>query len=191
MMHGHEKSGDAIVAVKPTNKAERSAAEPVEQRAKTKGNAGQQSTHRAQYRVRVSGGACPNWGQGPLSRPPLARSAAHSIADEILRRSGRRNVPKADSAPAGYPVEPLVSYWINRQLFGDIFLLVGATTKAHPNNSEGKQSGKTQISAPAFIVGGSHAEQSCDSGDSCAGVADSGRIEQRRGHLSMVRPVQH
>jgi hypothetical protein len=54
MMHGHEKSGDAIVAVKPTNKAERSAAEPVERRAEAKGNAGRQSTHRAQYRVRVA-----------------------------------------------------------------------------------------------------------------------------------------
>ena len=54
MMHGHEKSGDAIVAVKPTNKAERSAAEPVEPRAEAKGNAGQQNTHRAQYRVRVA-----------------------------------------------------------------------------------------------------------------------------------------
>ena len=54
MMHGHEKSGDAIVAVKPTNKAERSAAEPVEPRAEAEGNAGQQSTHRAQYRVRVT-----------------------------------------------------------------------------------------------------------------------------------------
>src|SRR6266508_5354303 len=54
MMHGHEKSGDAIVAEKPTNKAERSAAEPVERRAKAKGNAGQQSTHRAQYRVSVA-----------------------------------------------------------------------------------------------------------------------------------------
>ncbi len=54
MMHGHEKSGDAIVAVRPTNKAERSAAEPVERRAKAKGNAGQQSTHRAQYRVSVA-----------------------------------------------------------------------------------------------------------------------------------------
>jgi RNA-directed DNA polymerase len=53
-MHGHEKSGDAIVAVKPTNKAERSAAEPVERRAEAKGNAGRQSTHRAQYRVRVA-----------------------------------------------------------------------------------------------------------------------------------------
>ena len=29
MMHGHEKSRSAIVAVKPTNKAERTAAEPV------------------------------------------------------------------------------------------------------------------------------------------------------------------
>ena len=54
MMHGHEKSDDAIVAMKPTNKAERSAAEPVERRAEAKGNAGQQSTHRAQYRVSVS-----------------------------------------------------------------------------------------------------------------------------------------
>ena len=40
MMHGHEKSDDAIVAVKPTNKAERSAAEPAEPRAEAKGNAG-------------------------------------------------------------------------------------------------------------------------------------------------------
>src|SRR6266849_2179634 len=54
MMHGHEKSRSAIVAVKPTNKAERSAAEPVERRAEAEGNAGQQSTHRAQYRLRVA-----------------------------------------------------------------------------------------------------------------------------------------
>lgn len=41
MMNGPEKSDSAIVAGKPTNKAERSAAELVEQRAGTKGNAGQ------------------------------------------------------------------------------------------------------------------------------------------------------
>ena len=35
MMHGHEKSRSAIVAVKPTNKAARSAAESVERRAET------------------------------------------------------------------------------------------------------------------------------------------------------------
>ena len=54
MMYGHEKSRSAIVAGKPTNKAERSAAEPVERRAGTKGNAGQQRTRRAQYRISVS-----------------------------------------------------------------------------------------------------------------------------------------
>ena len=54
MMHGHGESDPAIVAAKPTNKAERSAAETVEPRAEAEGNASQQSTHRAQYRVRVS-----------------------------------------------------------------------------------------------------------------------------------------
>jgi RNA-directed DNA polymerase len=44
MMHGPEKSSPAIVAVKPTNNPERSAAEPVERRAGTKGNADQRSS---------------------------------------------------------------------------------------------------------------------------------------------------
>ena len=47
MMHAHEKSDSVIVAVKPANEAEQSAAERVEPRAETKGNAGQQSTCRA------------------------------------------------------------------------------------------------------------------------------------------------
>jgi len=54
MMHGHEKSDLAIVAAKPTNKAEQSAAEPVERRAGTKGNAGQQSTYWTQSRISVT-----------------------------------------------------------------------------------------------------------------------------------------
>ena len=54
MTHGHEKSRSAIVAVKPTNKAERFAAEPVERRAETKGNADQQRTRRTQRRISVS-----------------------------------------------------------------------------------------------------------------------------------------
>jgi hypothetical protein len=54
MMHEREKSDLAVVAVKPANKAERSAAELVERRAGTKGNAGQHSTYRAQYRASVS-----------------------------------------------------------------------------------------------------------------------------------------
>jgi RNA-directed DNA polymerase len=54
MMHGGGKSDPDIVAVKPANKAERSEAEPVERREGTKGNAGQQSTGRAQSRETVS-----------------------------------------------------------------------------------------------------------------------------------------
>ena len=54
MMHGREKSDPAIIATKPTNKAGRPAAEPVERRAGTKGNADQQSTRRAQDRESVS-----------------------------------------------------------------------------------------------------------------------------------------
>jgi RNA-directed DNA polymerase len=64
MMHGAEKSGLVIVAGKPANKAEQpapegsaamlNAAEPVERRAGTKGNADQQSTRRTQSRVSVS-----------------------------------------------------------------------------------------------------------------------------------------
>jgi group II intron reverse transcriptase/maturase len=64
MMHGHEKSDPGIVAVKPTNKAEQpfaeqsakvpTAAESVEPRTGTKGNANQQSTCRAQNRANVT-----------------------------------------------------------------------------------------------------------------------------------------
>ena len=54
MMHERGKSASAIVAAKPTNKAGRPAAEPVERRAGTKGNADQQSTRRAQDRESVS-----------------------------------------------------------------------------------------------------------------------------------------
>ena len=54
MMYGHEKSDPAIVAVKPANKAERSAAELVERSAGTKGNSDQQSTYRTQSRASVS-----------------------------------------------------------------------------------------------------------------------------------------
>src|SRR5262249_53258489 len=53
-MYDPEKSDTGIVAAKPTNKAGRPAAEPVEPRPGTKGNAKQQSTHRAQDRARVT-----------------------------------------------------------------------------------------------------------------------------------------
>jgi len=54
MMHGPEESDSVVVAVKPTNKAEQSVAEPAEPRTGTKGNADQQSTRRAQDRGSVS-----------------------------------------------------------------------------------------------------------------------------------------
>jgi len=54
MMHGHGKSDPHVVAEKPANNAEQSAAESVEPRTGTKGKAGQQSTRRAQDRESVS-----------------------------------------------------------------------------------------------------------------------------------------
>src|ERR1700758_5286695 len=64
MMNGPEKSDPVIVATKLANKAEQpsversvgkpDAAEPVERRTGTKGNAGQQSTRRTRSRASVS-----------------------------------------------------------------------------------------------------------------------------------------
>ena len=54
MMHEPEESDSVVVAGKPTNKVERSTAEPVELRTETKGNVNQQSTRRAQDRESVS-----------------------------------------------------------------------------------------------------------------------------------------
>ena len=56
MMHGGGKSDEAIVAVKPTNKAEPSAAEPVERRAEAEGNASQPRTGRMPSRGTVEQG---------------------------------------------------------------------------------------------------------------------------------------
>ena len=54
MMHERGTSDPVIVAVKPANKVERSAAEPVEPRAGTRGNADRQSTSRTQGRTSVT-----------------------------------------------------------------------------------------------------------------------------------------
>src|SRR5258708_28911023 len=54
MMQGRGKLGEGKGALKPANKAERSAAESGEARAEAKGNAGQQGTCRAQNRISVS-----------------------------------------------------------------------------------------------------------------------------------------
>jgi RNA-directed DNA polymerase len=56
MMYGRGTSDEAIVAGKPANKAERSAAEPVEPRAAAKGNASQHDTRRTLSRESVTQG---------------------------------------------------------------------------------------------------------------------------------------
>ena len=53
-MNDQEKSDSAVVATKSPNKAGAPVAEAMEPRAGTKGNAGQQSTHRTQTRARVT-----------------------------------------------------------------------------------------------------------------------------------------
>ena len=54
MMHGHEKSDSAIVAMKPPNNAGRPAAQAVERRAGAKENANRCCTCRTQGRESVS-----------------------------------------------------------------------------------------------------------------------------------------
>src|SRR5690349_13301161 len=54
MVNGGGKSDAVVVAMKPANEAERSAEEPVERRAVTKGNADQQSTSRTPSRTSVT-----------------------------------------------------------------------------------------------------------------------------------------
>src|SRR5258708_33312000 len=54
MTHGRGESDSAIVAGKPTNKAERRVEEPAERRAEAEGNGSQQSMGRAQSRGTVS-----------------------------------------------------------------------------------------------------------------------------------------
>ena len=54
MTYGCGKPDSAILAGKPTNKAEQSAAELLERRVEAKGNTGQPSTYRTQSRVSVS-----------------------------------------------------------------------------------------------------------------------------------------
>ena len=97
MMHEPEKSDSVVVAVKPTNKAERSVSEPVEPRTGTKGNASQQSTRRAQDRESVS---------QALERVRLAArrgkkekftSLLHHVDPEMLRMSFY--ALKRDAAP--------------------------------------------------------------------------------------------
>ena len=97
MMHGHEKSDPAIVAGKPANKAELSAAEPVEPRAGTKGNAGQQSTRRTQGRARVTQALARVRKAAQQRRKEKFTALFHHLSVDLLREAFL--VLKRDAAP--------------------------------------------------------------------------------------------
>jgi RNA-directed DNA polymerase len=85
MMHERGKSDSAIVASKPANKAERSAAEPVERRAGTKGNASQQSTGRTQRREAVSQALARIRQAAKQRKKEKFTALFHHIGPELLR----------------------------------------------------------------------------------------------------------
>jgi hypothetical protein len=100
MMHGHEKSDPAIVAGKPTNKAERSAAELVERRAGTEGNSRQLSTRRTPSRVSVTqdvgSSTAPTCRR--LTRVPTTNYAVCCAAASRHLGLSRNNPPVSSSA---------------------------------------------------------------------------------------------
>ena len=87
MMHEPEKSDSVIVAEKLANKAERSAAEPVEPRTGTKGNANQQSTRRAQDRESVSQALGRIRQAAKQRKKEKFTSLFHHLSAELLRLS--------------------------------------------------------------------------------------------------------
>ena len=87
MMHERGKSDSAVGATKPANKAERSAAELVEQRAGTKGNADQQSTRRAQERESVSQALGRIRQAAKQRKKETFTTLFHHISVELLRLS--------------------------------------------------------------------------------------------------------
>jgi hypothetical protein len=94
MMHGHEKSDSAIVAMKPPNKAGRPAAEAVERRAEAKENANRCRTCRTQGRESVS--------PTPERVRKAARSAVKGSVREVLQKPLRwRSWYAGDAAITG------------------------------------------------------------------------------------------
>jgi RNA-directed DNA polymerase len=87
MMHEHGKSAPEIVAGKPTNKAGQPAAESVEQRAGTEGNADQQSTRRAQDRESVSQAADRIRQVAKQRKKERFTALLHHVSVELLRKA--------------------------------------------------------------------------------------------------------
>jgi len=87
MTQGGRRSDPGIVAVKPANNAERSAAEPVEPRTGTKGNADQQSTRQAQDWESVSQALARIRQAAKLRKKERFTSLLHHVSVDLLRLS--------------------------------------------------------------------------------------------------------
>jgi len=125
MMHGRGKSDSVVVAVKPANKAARSAAELVEPRAGAEGNASQQSAHRAQDRESVSQALERIRHASPSSTQGESRMHQRARTD----RGGGREVTRVPTAtdpergPLGsveYSTSWQCSYRVDRSDFGRV-----------------------------------------------------------------------
>ncbi len=153
-MHDLEKSDSAVVAAKSPNKAGSPAAEAVEQRAGTKGNADQQSTHRTQTRERVTQALnrvrhCKAKEEGAVHRasPPCQRR--HAL-DGVLRAQtqSRRRCRRGDMAGlrGGPRAESRGPPWKGPQgsvsaatISPDVHTEGGRSTKAAGDRSSGRQ----------------------------------------------------
>jgi len=87
MMNGGGKSDPGVVAAKPANKAEPSAAEPVEPRTGTKGNADRQSTRQAQDWGSVSQALARIRQAAKLRKKERFTSLLHHVNVDLLRLS--------------------------------------------------------------------------------------------------------
>src|SRR5499427_7979657 len=87
MMHGHGKSDPVVVAEKPANNAELSAAESAEPRPGTKGNADQQSTRQAQDWESVSQALARIRQAAKLRKKERFTSLLHHVSVDLLRLS--------------------------------------------------------------------------------------------------------
>jgi len=100
MMHGPEKSHSAIVATKPANKAAPAAAEWVEPRAGTKGNAAQSRTQRTQRRASVSPGLVRVRNAARQRKKEKFTALLHHVTVDLLRDAflalKRRAAPGVD-----------------------------------------------------------------------------------------------
>jgi hypothetical protein len=101
MMHDRGKSDSAIVAVKPTNNAGQPAAEPVEPRAGTKRNAGEQSTHRTQGRARVTQALARVRKAAQQRRKEKFTALFHHLSSASIC-SGRRSSCSSATRPPGW-----------------------------------------------------------------------------------------